>query len=184
MEQYKPIKFLENKRVYLRPIEDKDVDAFFFQSLWDSEFRRLTGTKAVFTRSAVQKHFETIASDSSRIDLIICLQENDQPIGDIAMMDIDHQNRNAIVRIGIFEQNMWGKGLGTEAMSSLLEYGFQMLNLYRVGLDVFSYNKRGMKAYEKLGFKQEGTIRGALFYNGEYHDSILMGVLKEEFVKV
>ncbi|MEN1970567.1 GNAT family protein [Lentibacillus sp. N15] len=180
-EQYEPIKFLESKRVYLRPIENEDLDFFYAKALWDKEGRRLTGTQTIFSRSGVQKWFENISTDSSRMDLLICLQENNQPIGDIAMLDIDHQNRNSLVRISIFDHGFWGNGYGTEAMALLLEYGFEVLNLHRIGLDVYSFNKRGIKSYEKLGFKQEGIIRDELFYDGEYHDLIIMGVLKNEF---
>lgn len=99
------------------------------------------------------------------------------------MLNIDHQNRNAIVRISLFNRDFWGNGYGTEAMSQLLNFGFEILNLHRVGLDVYSFNKRAIKAYEKLGFKREGVIRDEIFYDGEYHDSIIMGVLKSEFIK-
>lgn len=100
------------------------------------------------------------------------------------MLDIDHQNRNSIMRISIFDHEVWGNGYGTEAMFLLLGYGFEILNLHRIGLDVYSFNKRGIKSYEKLGFKQEGIIRDELFYDGEYHDSIIMGVLKDEFNQI
>lgn len=183
MKQNQVIKFLTGKRVYLRPMENEDLDLFYAKALWDREGRRLTGTQTVFTRRGVQNWFDKNATDESRIDLIVCLEENDQPIGDIAVLDIDHQNRNAVVRIAIFDHEFWGNGYGTEAMSLLLEYGFGMLNLHRVGLDVFSFNKRGINAYKKLGFKQEGIIRDALFYDGEYHDSVLMGVKEDEFIK-
>lgn len=183
-EQHKPIKFLEGKSVYLRPIENEDLDLFYEKALWDKKGRRLTGTQTVFNRLGVQKWFETISADSSRIDLIICLQENNQPIGDIAVLDIDHLNRNAIVRISIFDQKFWGNGYGTEAMSLLLKYGFDILNLHRIGLDVYEYNERGIKSYEKLGFKQEGIIRDELFYDGEFHNSIIMGALRDEFNEI
>ena len=184
IDQSGPIKFLNGKRVYLRPIENEDLDFFYAKTLWDEEGRRLTGTQTVFSRSGVQNWFENISTDSGRVDLFICLHENNQPIGDIAMLDIDHQNRNSVVRISIFDHEFWGNGYGTEAMSLLLKYGFEILNLHRIGLDVYSFNKRGIKSYEKLGFKQEGIIREELFYGGKYHDSIKMGVLKDEFIQI
>lgn len=182
-EQYEPIKFLEGRRIYLRPIENEDLD-FFYTTLWAKEGRKLTGTQTVFSRSGVQTWFENISTDNSRIDLIICLQENNQPVGEMAMLDIDHQNRHAIVRISLFDREFWGNGYGTEAMALLLNFGFEILNLHRVGLDVYSFNKRAIKSYEKLGFKREGIIRDELFYDREYHDSIIMGVLKSEFSEI
>lgn len=178
--QNKDIKFLQGEKVYLRPIENEDLD-LFYKHLWNEEMRRLTGTQAVFSRAGVQKWFENNSLDSNRIDLVICLQESGEMIGDIAMLDIDHHNRNAVVRIAIFEENFCGNGYGTEAMHLLLKHGFEIENLHRIGLDVFSYNSRAIKTYEKLGFKREGVIRDELFLNGEYHDSILMGILEDEF---
>lgn len=183
MEQ-RAIKFLQGNRVYLRPIENDDLDLFYVKAIWDKECRRLTGTQAVFSRTGLQNWFDKNSTDNSRIDLLICLQENDQPIGDLAMLNINHQNQNAVVRISIFDKEFWGNGYGTEAMSLLIKFGFDILNLHRVGLDVFAFNDRAIKAYEKLGFKQEGIIRDELFYDGKFHDSIMMGVLRGEFRKV
>ncbi|MFC6038769.1 hypothetical protein ACFPYN_04780 [Paenisporosarcina macmurdoensis] len=70
-EKYEAIKFLEGKRVYLRPIENEDLDLFYAKALWDKEVRRLTGTQVVFSRLGVQKWFENISEDSSRVDIII-----------------------------------------------------------------------------------------------------------------
>ncbi|MCT2537680.1 GNAT family N-acetyltransferase [Aquibacillus koreensis] len=175
------IKFLESERIYLRPIENEDLDLFYAKALWDQEGRRLTGSQVVFTRRGVQNWFDRITTDSSRIDLLICLQENNQPIGDIAMLDIDHHNQHAVVRIAIFENDYLGSGFGTEALSLLIAHGFNVLNLNRIGLEVYSYNERAKRAYEKVGFKQEGTIRQNLYYNGEFHDTIIMGILKSEW---
>ncbi len=54
-QKYEAIKFLEGKRVYLRPIENEDLDLFYAKALWDKEVRRLTGTQTVFSRLGVQK---------------------------------------------------------------------------------------------------------------------------------
>ncbi|MCD5323376.1 MULTISPECIES: GNAT family N-acetyltransferase [Pontibacillus] len=177
------IRFLESKRVFLRPIEEADLDLFYNQGLWDSEVRRLTGTQAFFNRKSVKQWFEKIGEDSNRIDLLICQQEDEKPIGDMAILEIDQLNRKALVRVSLFVKETWGGGLGTEALSLLIDYGFRQLNLNRIGLDVFSYNTRAIRSYEKLGFVKEGQIRDALYYDGVYHDSILMGLKEEEFVK-
>ncbi|MCA0988425.1 GNAT family N-acetyltransferase [Guptibacillus algicola] len=180
MEQNK-IKFLQDEKVYLRPVEEDDLDIFYTRALWDREGRKLTGTQIVFSRQGVQSWFDRISIDQSRIDLVVCLQKTDQIIGDIAMLDIDHHNKKSVVRISIFEKEYWGKGYGTESMSLLVKYGFDVLNLNRIGLDVFSFNERAIKSYKKLGFQEEGRIREDLYYDGEYHDSIVMGILKRDF---
>jgi RimJ/RimL family protein N-acetyltransferase len=66
-------------------------------------------------------------------------------------------------------------------MKVLLKFAFERLNLNRVSLRVFDYNQRAIKSYEKCGFKREGVLRQDRFYAGGYHDTIMMGILRQEF---
>ncbi|WP_191566476.1 GNAT family N-acetyltransferase [Metabacillus idriensis] len=174
------MRFLEGENVYLRPFRKEDFE-MVFESVQDKEIRRLTGTQTFFTMEKIEKAYESFALDKNRMDLVIVLKETDEPIGDLALLDIDLLNRNASVRIALNDEKQRGKGLGTEAMKLILEHGFHNLGLRRIGLNVYHFNERAKRSYEKLGFKQEGVIRGDLFYEGEFHDNILMGVLAEEF---
>ncbi|MGB4722593.1 MAG: GNAT family protein, partial [Defluviitoga tunisiensis] len=76
------------------------------------------------------------------------------------------------------------KGYGTEAMELLLDYGFNALNLQNIMLEVFDYNKRAIKAYEKVGFKVIGKRRQAKFFNNKRYDIIFMDILKDEFLNI
>ncbi|EQB3102378.1 GNAT family N-acetyltransferase [Clostridium botulinum] len=76
---------------------------------------------------------------------------------------------------------MWGKGIGTAAISLILEFEFNELNLHRIYLQVFSFNKRGIKFYEKMGFIHEGELCQALYCNGSWHDIVIMSILKNEY---
>ncbi|PLR65905.1 N-acetyltransferase [Bacillus sp. UMB0893] len=174
------MRFLEGENVYLRPFRKEDFE-MVFESVQDKEIRRLTGTQTFFTMEKIEKAYESFALDKNRMDLVIVLKETDEPIGDLALLDMDLLNRNASVRIALNDEKQRGRGLGTEAMKLILEHGFHNLGLHRIGLNVYHFNERAKRSYEKLGFKQEGVIRGDLFYEGEFHDNILMGVLAEEF---
>lgn len=74
-----------------------------------------------------------------------------------------------------------GQGLGTEAMQLLVRFVFEQMNLRRIKLQVFSFNERAIKSYEKAGFKVEGILRQELFRNGKYHDVIQMSILRHEY---
>jgi RimJ/RimL family protein N-acetyltransferase len=50
-------------------------------------------------------------------------------------------------------------------------------------LTVSEPNIGGIKAYENAGFKIEGRLRQACYRNGEFHDKIVMAVLKSEWEK-
>lgn len=187
---------LESERLYLRTYTTDDVDSYY-PALMNEEMRRLTGTHALFTRDGVARFIEENAGDSSRIDLLICLQPKEQRvdelsllenapsvehvIGELSLMDIDRINRNAHVRIAIFESSNFGKGYGTEAMEMLLDYAFGNMNLHRIELSVYSFNERAIRSYEKLGFRKEGIQREVLYYDYEYHDAINMSILSREF---
>lgn len=176
----KPVRFLEGERVYLRPIGLDDTD-WYFRSLYNHETRRLTGTQKHYTREQIASYIAGKAEDSSSVLLLIARRDDDQVIGDIQLGGIDTFNRSAYIRISLENPDSQGKGLGSEAMRLMLDYGFGILNLHRIELNVFAFNERAIRAYEKLGFQREGVQRQALYYQHAYHDSILMAMLADEY---
>lgn len=74
-----------------------------------------------------------------------------------------------------------GKGYGTEAFRLLLNYGFKIIGLNRIEGEILNTNKASLRLAEKMGFTVEGTMRSKYFKNGEFIDSIRVGLLKEEW---
>ena len=110
--------------------------------------------------------------------------DGDQLIGNCSLMQTDWRNRKAVLGIGIGDKAYWGKGYGSEATALLMEYAFDELNLHRVELEVYDFNERARRAYEKVGFVHEGICREALFRDGAYHDIHIMGLLREDWVRL
>ncbi len=102
-------------------------------------------------------------------------------IGGTSLGSVDWVNRRAEAGITIWNEAYQGKGYGTEAMLLLLYYGFNVLNLHSVHLRVYAYNRRAIKSYLKIGFKEVGRWREARYLHGQYHDVILMDLLASEF---
>ena len=75
----------------------------------------------------------------------------------------------------------WGKGYETRAFKLWITHLFHTFPLVRVGFTTWSGNERMMRVGEKLGMTLEGRIRNVRLYNGVYYDSILMGILREEW---
>ncbi len=103
------------------------------------------------------------------------------PIGRIFYEYLDIKHRRAEVGMQIGEKEYWGRGYGTDAMITFLDYLFNELGLHRVYLRLQSYNTRALKCYEKCGFTQEGILRHNSFTRGEYYDDVAMGILRDEF---
>ncbi|MGL4522390.1 MAG: GNAT family N-acetyltransferase [Bacilli bacterium] len=83
--------------------------------------------------------------------------------------------------IVLHEANSWGKGIGTRSMKLWIEHLFETMPLVRVGYTTWSGNKRMIAVGEKIGMQKEAQIRKVRYYNGEYFDSIRMGMLREEW---
>ena len=91
-------------------------------------------------------------------------------------------NGSVLFHITIGERDAWGRGLGTETTQLMLAHAFERLALHRVGLTVFSYNTRAIRAYEKAGFRIEGRLRDAITRDGHYFDEVQMGILAGEWL--
>lgn len=102
-------------------------------------------------------------------------------IGNCGLHNADLKNRSATFGIVIGEKEYWSKGYGTDATRTLLRFGFSELGLNRVELEVYDFNPRAMRAYEKAGFRRDGMHRQGLYRNGKFHDEIIMCILREEW---
>lgn len=174
---------LTNGRIYLRSLKETDAPLLLANTK-DKEIRYMTGTKSTFTLEQIQQHIINLDEDPSRYDLAICLKENDEMIGELSISDIEKDNNKAGFRISMCSIELTGKGYGTEAIRLVLKFVFEELKLNRLQLEVFSHNKRGIKAYEKTGFIREGILRESLNYNGHYSDEIIMSILKSDYEKL
>ncbi len=81
----------------------------------------------------------------------------------------------------IGDKSYWSRGYGTDAIVTLLRFGFDEVNLHRVALEVNEDNARAIACYRKCGFVEEGRLRDHRFRRGEYRDTLIMGVLAGEF---
>jgi len=173
-------KLFEGQLVRLIPLDpEKHAEKI---SAWgkDSEYQRQLDISpaALFNTKLVQSWFEHEGDDHS---FMIQTLDGDQLIGFIELGGFDWAAGTTWVGIGIGERDYRGKGYGTDAMKVLLHYAFTMLNLHRVNLNVFEFNRRAIRSYEKAGFKYEGTERERIFKEDRRWDVIDMGVLKSDW---
>lgn len=176
----KPIKYLEGPSVYLRPWQPDDRDWLYESVNNDVEGRRLTGTPTPFSRDAVASYIERQTGDPSRTGFVVVRQDDNKLVGEVVLNEIDKRNRRSNFRIFIDGQHT-GRGYGSEATRLALDYGFGMLNLHRIELDVYTMNHRAIHVYEKMGFQQEGVKRQDWYYDHQYYDSIVMSMLEHEY---
>lgn len=174
-----------SERLQFRKMEEKDIERYHF---WrnDIDVMKTTSTSLDLYSLDETRHFveNIILNSASSKSYVIEEREGNIAIGVTSLINIDTKNRNAECIIDIGEKEYWGKGYGTESLKMLLEYAFLELNLHRVSLRVFSLNERAIHIYNKLGFMIEGIIRESLYRNGKWHDIIIMGILKKEYLSM
>jgi RimJ/RimL family protein N-acetyltransferase len=103
-------------------------------------------------------------------------------IGTVGLHEVSAENRTAILGIAIGDKTRWDGGYGTDTMRTICRFGFQMMNLHRIELDVYAENLRARRVYEKVGFKLEGCRRQAIYKFGRYFDVMVMGLLEGELI--
>ena len=103
-----------------------------------------------------------------------------RPIGNTGLHNVDHSSNTATFGLLIGEMDVWGKGYGTETTRLMLNYGFDVLGLYNIDLEVFAHNPGGIKAYERAGFKKIGVRRGARRVGRERYDIVYMDAVADD----
>jgi RimJ/RimL family protein N-acetyltransferase len=102
-------------------------------------------------------------------------------IGTLALSEVQPEARKACLGIMIGDKDFWSRGFGTDAIVTLLRFGFDEMNLNRVWLEVNEDNARAIACYRKCGFLEEGRLRQDRYTHGHFRDSLIMGVLASEF---
>lgn len=102
-------------------------------------------------------------------------------IGLTSISEVDFVNRKAMFGILIGDTDYRGKGYAREAASLVLDYAFNIVNMHNVALEVFDFNERAIRLYEKLGFKTIGRRRDSRIVCGKMYDTVYMDILDREF---
>lgn len=100
-------------------------------------------------------------------------------VGSCGLHYVDWRLRSA--EFGIFLcDKARGHGMGKEALTILLDYGFNTMNMNRVWAEVFD-NNQAISMYKKIGFKEEGVMRDTYFESGKYGNSYIISLLQREW---
>lgn len=172
---------IPGEKVLLRPIQPED---FPILVEWGNDPELITYVEGNYPRSLAECpdwYLDGKANRHCQRFAIVNATGDETLIGDIELDHIAWRSGDAELRIRIGDKDHWDKGYGTEAVQLLCQHAFHSMNLSRVYLRVFSFNKRAIRCYEKNGFRKEGRLqrRDA---DGKTVVVFLMRVLKDEFI--
>lgn len=172
---------LEGELVALRRHAPENLAAF---RRWyaDPEVARLTRYQdGPMRQDEVERFFIARVATPESLAMAIHLRSTGRLIGTCAFSQLDGENGSALFHITIGERDAWGHGYGSEATSLMVDHAFSTLHLHRVGLAVFEFNERAIRAYARCGFVTEGRAREAIWRDGRWWDELTMSILQPEW---
>ncbi|MBO9129969.1 GNAT family protein [Bacillus sp. 165] len=168
------------KNVTLRPLQESDIEQMYSWEL-DMEISRMSGVGRKRTYAQFQNSYESYFSKSTDSLVLFAIEFDNKLVGRAELGLIDRFHQRGAFGIVIGEKEMWGKKIGSAALTLLLDYAFHIENLQRIYAEVYDFNTRSQRLLEAAGFTYEGKLRQHEFHNGKMQDMLVYGILKEEF---
>ena len=132
----------------------------------------------------IDRFFEARVVGPDALAMAVHEKTTNRLVGTCAFSQLDGENGSALYHITIGEADAWGHGYGTEATRLMLDHAFGTLSLHRIGLFVFEFNERAIRAYKRCGFMIEGRSRESIWRYGRWWDELAMSVLESDWRRV
>jgi len=171
---------LTGEKVRLRPMDERDLP-LFVEWLADGEVTRWLAE--MDSPPTLEEEYEWYGRRRSDPDsLMWAIETLDGRLVGSTELRLEPARRKAEFGIVIGEKAQWSAGLGTDAVRLVLGYAFGELELNRVELTTAEENDRAIRCYEKVGFVREGLKRQDRILDGRFGNTLVMGLLREEWV--
>lgn len=162
---------LRGQRVTLRPLRAQDVEVMA-QILSDPQVRLLTGSvetseEATEPQPVDDRLVEWYATRGEQVDrLDLGIEDTSgELVGEIVLNDVDLGAMTCNLRVLVGPAGR-DRGLGTEAVGLVTAYGIEVLGLQQITLEVFEFNPRGRRVYEKVGYVETDRREDAIVIDG------------------
>lgn len=163
---------LEGENIIVREF-DKKSDADNLKQWMNDEI----GRYFILTRANTRAYnVDRLIEDENHILGIIALPDN-TPVGLMAFLDYDKEQKKGELRKLIGEPAYRGKGFGKEATKLWIQYGISNLGLQKIYLNTLQTNVRNIRLNQALGFKVEGVLRNECTIDGKQYDLLRMGLV-------
>ncbi len=141
----------------------------------------IMGFRFPMQRSTTAKWLTSSAESNAQSKVVYSIFHGNEAVGLIYLHTLDHFQRKAKLTIYIAEPEYRNRGIGFISTALLLDYAFNGLDLRKIGLEVVAANLPAVALYQRLGFHQEGCLRGEYYLGGKSHDVLVFGMLQQEF---
>ena len=175
---------IQGKQVYLRGLEREDLK-LLHKMLNDEEvmeWARGRPDNATSMAELEKEYEEELKGESAhRRTFIVVHRATRKAIGWASMRWWRPFHTTAEIGVVIGDKGFRGKGIGSEVNTLLTKMAFDQYNMHKVELFTREDNKAAIRSAKKNGYKIEGKVRETVYFNGKFHNGVLMGLLRKEY---
>ncbi|WP_412985695.1 GNAT family N-acetyltransferase [Pontimicrobium sp. IMCC45349] len=174
---------LETKRFDLIEINDSHLENIF-ELYSDQRVTKYFDLIPLKNKSEAQREVDFYRKrfmDNIGIRWGIAFKNKTEIIGTLGYNKVikDHKGR-----IGYdLQYNYWGKGIMSEALEAIVNYGFDKLELNRIEAEVMQDNIGSEKLLTKLQFQKEGILKNWMYWNNDFYDITMFSLIKSDYQK-
>ncbi|TQR17974.1 GNAT family N-acetyltransferase [Psychrobacillus soli] len=173
---------LETNRLKLIEIKEAHVD-HIYSIFSNEEVIRFYGMapfqqkeQAINLIQSFSKNFQ----EKRSIRWGIYLKETYELVGTLGLNNLSLAQKRTEIGYDLLPA-YWRRGIVSEAVEAIIHYCFEELKLFRIGAVTFTENESSYKLLLKLGFQQEGLLRGYIYQNDKSNDTLLFSLIKPEW---
>jgi len=166
-------------RLRLRPMRRDDAEALFLvfcdgqaMRYWSSPPH---GSPLLTVEVIERAQMAFIAGDG--IEWAITRSDDDTAVGKIGHWRWQRAHSRSEVGF-ILRRDLWGQGLGAEALDAIVRWGFARLELHSIEAQLDAANVASQRTLEHVGFRREGLLRQSYYDGREYRDTLVYGLVR------
>lgn len=172
--------FLSKDNIRLRALEPEDLDWLFAiennELLWE-----ISSTIQPFSKVLLARYIENANQDfysAKQLRLVILYKE--KPVGLLDLFEYEPQDHRAGLGILILPE-FESKGIATTAIEIGVNYGFSILQLHQIYVNITADNTRSIALFKKLNFQLVGTKKEWIYTQGTYKDELLFQRINNDY---
>jgi ribosomal-protein-alanine N-acetyltransferase len=182
---------IKGKRVYLEAFGPTHLyDPAYYGWLRDIEVVRYIGRDELLQGipfEEAESYVKQLWANEYCNFLAVHHSETGKFIGTAKVNFISAQGRkHGVADMGIMlgDRHFWGQGLATDILQAISIFAFDQLHARKLSAGAYSINEAVVKAFLRIGYKIDGSLRQQLALGGEYYDHVLMSCFNQELVRV
>lgn len=178
-------KLIETNRLLLKGLSPQDMTDLF-ENYPMEEIKQILGHRSDADYEKEYHKYKNGYASYNRSFLLFLLEDkaSGKIIGRCGLHNWNVDHSRAEIGYSMEDERFKQRGLMSEAVEAIIDYGFNSLKLNRIEALVADYNTPSLRLLEKNGFVQEGVLRNHYLVDGVFEDSVMFSKLRKEYTGV